>query len=95
MVKRLDYFITHTNDKATLRWGELYTIKKRSDIILIFLLTYLFSVKPQKKRKQNLKHTKVMHCSLKKVILQNSAFQEYYQTLSPGSISKRKTSSFV
>ena len=95
MFKRLDYFITHTNDKLTLRWGKLYTIKKRSDIILIFLLTYLFSVKPQRKKKPKSKTHKNNTLLVEKFILWNSAFQEYYQTLSPGSINNRKTSFFV
>ena len=66
---------------------------------MIFLLTDLCSVKPQRKKKpKSQKHTKVIHCSLKNFILKflrDSAFQEYYQTLSSGSINKRKTSSFI
>ena len=69
MFKRLDYFTTHTNDKLTLRWGKLYTIKKRSDIILIFLLTYLFSVKPQRKKKPKSKTHKSNTLLVEKIYL--------------------------
>ena len=57
--------------------------------MLIISLTYLFSVKPQRKKKPKSKTHRSNVLLVEKFILKflhNSTFQEYYQTLSLSSI---------